>query len=78
MNAYCCYMIGQSERPRTPAEQRAADVRMGELAASFAQFRHSLWAPVRAFRRVLQQSGDKLVGAGSVTMRDNWEAGEIG
>jgi hypothetical protein len=36
------YQLYQVERPLSTAEQRAADVRTGELAASFAQLGRSL------------------------------------
>ena len=45
------YMIYQAERSRTAAEQREADRRNGELAASFARLWRSLAAPLRSRRR---------------------------
>jgi hypothetical protein len=55
--------IYQSASPRTAAEQREADVRVGELAAAFAELRRSLWAPARALRRFLHRpTPDEQVG----------------
>jgi hypothetical protein len=36
------YMLYQAERPRSAAEQREANVRMGELAAAIARLGRSL------------------------------------
>jgi hypothetical protein len=36
------YLIYQAERPRSMAEQREADTRAGEMAASFARIGRSL------------------------------------
>jgi len=36
------YLIYEAERPRTIAEQREADVRVGEFAAAVARLGHSL------------------------------------
>lgn len=36
------YLIYEAERPRSMAEQREADVRAGEMAASFARLGRSL------------------------------------
>jgi hypothetical protein len=36
------YLIYQAERPWSPAEQREADARAGEMAAAFARIGHSL------------------------------------
>jgi hypothetical protein len=45
-------MIYSAERTRTRAEQRAADVRAGELVAAFGQLGASLVGPLRALRRL--------------------------
>ncbi len=40
------YLIYEAERPRSTAEQRAADARAGEMAAAFARLGRSLRRPV--------------------------------
>jgi len=45
-------MIYSAERTRTRAEQRAADLRVGELAAALGQLGFSLTGPLRALRRL--------------------------
>jgi hypothetical protein len=40
------YLIYQAERPRSAAEQRAADVRAGQLAAAVARLGRSLRHPI--------------------------------
>ncbi|MGA3214748.1 MAG: hypothetical protein ABSD97_03550 [Acidimicrobiales bacterium] len=44
------HMIHQAERPINRAEQREADRRTSELAATFAQLCNSLLGPARAMR----------------------------
>jgi hypothetical protein len=39
------YLLYQAERPRSAAEQREADVQVGELAACAARLGHSLRHP---------------------------------
>ena len=45
-------MMYSAERTRTRAEQRAADVRVGELAAAFGQLGSRYRASCRASRRL--------------------------
>ena len=49
------YLIHLAERSRTPAEQRAADVRSSELAAASAALCRSFAGPFRSLRRTAQQ-----------------------
>ena len=53
VNSY--YGIYQAERGKTAAEIRAADARVGELAAEFGQLGSALAAPARAVRRSLRR-----------------------
>jgi hypothetical protein len=47
------FMIFSAERTKTEAEQRAADVRTGQLSAAFGDLSASLSAPLRALRRLV-------------------------
>jgi hypothetical protein len=51
VNSY--YGIYQAERGKTAAEIRAADARLGGLAAALGQLGSALAAPVRVVRRSL-------------------------
>jgi adenylosuccinate lyase len=46
------YMGYQAERAKTQAEQREADVQLGQLCAALAESLRSLAKPVRALRRL--------------------------
>jgi hypothetical protein len=47
---YHAYQVAQAERPQTEAVRRAADVRLGEMAAALAQLAATLRRPLRALR----------------------------
>jgi hypothetical protein len=53
MAPYDYYGIYQAERAKTAAETRAADLRIGELAAAFAQLGSALTWPTRTMGRLL-------------------------
>ena len=53
VNSY--YGIYQAERGKTTAEVRAADARLGGLAAELGQLGSALSAPARAIRRSLRR-----------------------
>jgi hypothetical protein len=53
VNSY--YGIYQAERGKTTAEIRAADARLGGLAAELARLGSVLAAPARAVRRLLRR-----------------------
>jgi hypothetical protein len=57
MMLYHAYQIFQAERPKTEAERRAADQRLGEMAAAAAQLADDLARPARALRRLLRRIG---------------------
>jgi hypothetical protein len=60
------YMIYEAERPRSMAEQREADVRAGQLAATVARLGHSLRHPAtgkRNARRHARRGGQRPVTA---------------
>jgi hypothetical protein len=60
MMPYHAYQVAQAERPQTEAVRRAADVRLGEMAAALAQLAAMLRRPpVR-----LNGSGIKPAAAG--------------
>jgi len=44
------YLVYSAERPRSIAEQREADMRIGEFAAAVARLGHSLRHPVTGKR----------------------------
>jgi hypothetical protein len=44
------YQVFQADRPKTDAERRAADTRLGETAAAAAHLTRKLSRPVRALR----------------------------
>jgi hypothetical protein len=48
MMAYHAYQAGQAERPQTEAARRAADARLGEMAAALARLAATLRHPLRA------------------------------
>ena len=48
---YHGYLPYQAERASTPAEQRAADARLGQGAAALAHLFRSIARPARAVRR---------------------------
>ena len=48
---YHGYLLYQAERASTPAEQRAADARLGQRAAAFAHLFRSIARPAHAVRR---------------------------
>ena len=50
MMPYHAYQVAQAERPQTEAVRRAADVRLGEMAAALAQLAATLRRPLRAPR----------------------------
>lgn len=63
------YLIYEAERQRSAADQREADVRAGELAASIAKIGHAVKAAVtrRAGGNRLQEpamAGDDLIPVG--------------
>jgi hypothetical protein len=45
MMPYHAYQVAQAERPQTEAVRRAADVRLGEMAAALAQLAAMLRRP---------------------------------
>jgi hypothetical protein len=55
------YQIYQAERSMSPAEQRAADRRAGELAKELARAWHSVTAPLRWARRTGVSAGGSAV-----------------
>ena len=57
MHPSICYQIYKLELGLSPSEQRAADVRSGELAAALSGFRGQLAARLGACRRCLELSG---------------------
>jgi hypothetical protein len=67
------YMIYQTERCKTAAEQREADLRTGELAASLARLWHSLAAPLR-FRRRAQPTDQQGLRAAAPGRPSAWPA----
>ena len=52
------YLVYSAERPRGIAEQREADMRTGEFAATFAHLGHSLRHPVMG-KRVARRGGQR-------------------
>jgi putative heme degradation protein len=54
---YHAYQVLQVERPKTEAERRAADQRLGEMVAAAAQLADDLARPARALRRLLRRVG---------------------
>jgi hypothetical protein len=52
------YLIYSVERPRSIAEQREADMRTGEFAATVAHFGHSLRHPAMG-KRVARRGGQR-------------------
>lgn len=65
---FSSYLIYQAERQRSAADQREADVRAGELAASIAKIGHAVKAAVtrRAGNRLQEpaMAGDDLIPVG--------------
>jgi hypothetical protein len=51
MMPYHAYQVAQAERPQTEATRRAADARLGEMAAALARLAATLRHPLRAVRR---------------------------
>jgi hypothetical protein len=56
------YLIYEAERPRSMAEQREADVRAGQLAATVARLGHSLRHSARG-KRSARRDGQRPVRA---------------
>ncbi len=52
------YLVYSAERPRNVAEQREADMRIGEFAATVAHFGHSLRHPAMG-KRVARRGGQR-------------------
>jgi len=57
MMPYHAYQVLQAERTKTAAASRAADVRLGEMAAAMAHLAGELARPVRASRRLFHRMG---------------------
>jgi hypothetical protein len=57
MTPYHAYQIVQAERPRTAAERRAADMRLGEMAKALAGLAGELARPARALCRLFRRTG---------------------
>jgi hypothetical protein len=63
VNSY--YGIYQAERGKSTAEIRAADARLGGLAADLGQLGSAFGAPVRAVRRPRRKQRQVVCPAGS-------------
>jgi hypothetical protein len=52
----------EAARPRAVAEQRAADARLGQMAAAVSQLGREVTRPMRALRSLLHTASGRLAG----------------
>lgn len=62
MMPYQTYQTYEAARPRTAAEQRAADARLGQMAAAVSQLGREVTRSVRAVRSLLHTAPGRLAG----------------
>jgi hypothetical protein len=65
MMPYQAHQVCEAARSRTDAERRAADVRLGEMAATVSELWRDVIRPVRALRSLRHHQGEDSWAGGS-------------